>query len=327
MTRYDIVVSHLVRKLLETKTPRPAMTHYTLTDYLRDFSTVRACLEFLKCQRWPEGIPCRKCGRATRHHFIVSRKAFSCQHCGSQTSPTKGTIFSRSNVPLPDWFYVVFQFAATRTGITSKQIERELGVSYPTALRMCNLVREAMAEGTIEKLTGEVEVDETYMGNSRRYYGRKRKRGRGTDKPPVFGMVERGGRIVAMTVPNCKRKTVFPIIKEHVEEGTEIHSDEFPVYNTLGKEGYSHVSVKHKERQYVQYREGRSPIHTNTLEGFWSYPKNATKGVHRGVSAHKLQGYLNEYTFRRSHRNDEQPMFLTLMDQILQVPSSSCPAL
>ncbi len=133
-------------------------------------------------------------------------------------------------------------------------------------------------------------------------------------------MVERGGKVIALAVPNVKRDTVFPLINRHVEQGTEIHSDEYPVYIPLAKEGFRHVRVRHKGREYVRYRDGDTPIHTNTLEGFWSYPKNAVNGVHRGVSAHKLQGYLNEYAFRYSHRKDEGPMFFTLMDRILQGP-------
>ena len=206
-----------------------------------------------------------------------------------------------------------------------------MGVSYPTALRMCNKIREALEEKPTEQLSGTVEIDETYMGNSRRYFGRKRKPGRGAGKPPVFGIVERGGKVYAVAVPNVKRETVFPIINEHVEKGTEIHTDEYGVYKTLKGEGFGHVTVTHKTREYVRYREDGSPIHTNTLEGFWSFPKNATKGVHRGVSAHKLQGYLNEYNFRYSHRDDEQPMFFTMMDRILPpvpppAPPSSCRA-
>ncbi len=294
-----------------------AVTDYTIRDLFNDFGTTERCLTFIKERRFPDGIPCPKCERVTPHYLVASRRAFSCQHCGSQTSPTKGTIFARSRVPLPDWFYTIFQFAKTRTGIAAKQIEREIGVSYPTALRMCNAIREVLEQRLDEKMTGTVEVDETYMGNSRRYFGRKRKPGRGAGKPPVFGMVERGGRVVAVAVPNVKRVTVFPIIKAGVEEGTEIHSDEYPVYITLSKEGYGHVTVTHKTREYVRYRRDGSPIHTNTLEGFWSYPKNATKGVHRGVSAHKLQGYLNEYAFRYSHRHDEGPLFFTLLSRLL----------
>lgn len=291
---------------------------FTLHDFLRGFYTTAQCLEFLARLRWPEGIRCRKCNEIKKHYLRVEQHAFSCTTCGTLTTPTKGTIFYRSNVRLSDWFWVVFQFAKTRTGITAKQIERELDVSYKTALRMCNKVRSCLDEAP-EKLKGKVEVDETYMGNSRRYFGRKRKRGRGADKRPVFGVVERDGAVVAKVVDNCKRDTVFPIIKEHVESGSEIFSDEFAVYRTLSEEGYEHDTVNHSAGQYVKYREDGEEVHTNTLEGFWSYPKNAIKGVHRGVSDRHLQGYINEYAFRQSHRNDEQPMFFTILRRLVPV--------
>jgi len=221
-------------------------------------------------------------------------------------------------VPLPDWFYVIFQFSKTKTGIAAKQIQRELGVSYPTALRMCNTLRGALDE-TPDMMTTKVECDETYLGNSRRYFGRKRKRGRGADKRPVFGIIERGGAVVAKVVPNCQRDTLLPIIKEHVEEGSEVFTDEFSVYATLGDEGYKHDTVNHGSGQYVKYRDDGEKVHTNEMEGFWSYPKNAIKGVHRGVSDRHLQGYVNEYAFRQSHRNDEIPMFFTMLARAVRV--------
>lgn len=181
---------------------------------------------------------------------------------------------------------------------------------------MCHLIRERLEEKH-EQMTGTVECDETYLGNSRRYFGRKRKRGRGADKRPVFGIVERGGKVVAKVVPDCKRDTVLPIIKAHVAEGSEVFTDEFRVYDTLSEEGYRHDTVCHSAKQYVKYREDGEKVHTNEMEGFWSYPKNAVKGIHRGVSDRHLQGYVNEFSFRQSHRKDEQSMFFTMMDRFL----------
>ena len=144
---------------------------FTLHDFFRDFYTPTQCLEYLRKIRWPDGIFCKKCQKITKHHLHPEQKAYSCQYCGTLVTPTKGTIFFGSKVVLPNWFWVIFQFAKTRTGITSKQIERELGVSYKTALRMCNAVRSCLEED--HDLSGQVELDETYMGNSRRYFGGK----------------------------------------------------------------------------------------------------------------------------------------------------------
>ena len=188
---------------------------------------------------------------------------------------------------------------------------------------MMNAVRSCLEEE--HKLSGTVELDETYMGNSARYARGKRKRGRGTMKAPIFGAVERGGAVVAKVVPDTKRDTVMPIVRESVERYSEVYTDEYAIYNTLDEEGYLHDTVCHGAGQYVKYRKEiaddgtyeTTEVHTNSVEGFWSYPKIATKGVHRGVSDHKLQGYLNEYTFRHSHRNDEEPMFFAMFKKIV----------
>lgn len=290
------------------------MQGYSIRDLFRDFGTTTQCLMFIAQRRWPNGLECRKCERVTRHHLCISRRTVACQHCGSQVSPTAGTIFHSSNVPLPDWFYVVFQFAKTKTGIAAKQIQRELDVSYPTALRMCKLIRACLKEEK-ERFKGVVEVDETYMGNKRKWHN---KRGRGTSKQAVFGIVEKGGGVIAEVVPNTKRETVIPILEDAVEPTVEVQTDEYSVYKVLPKMGYRHDTVKHKERQYVKYRADGTTCHLQAIEGFWSYPKNAIKGVHRGVSDRHLQGYIDEYTFRYSHRKDDEPMFFTMLDRVLQ---------
>ena len=289
------------------------MEKYTLRDLFQDFDTTDKCIRFIAELRWPDGIYCQRCRAVTRHHLISSRRAYACQHCKKTTSPTADTAFGSSKVPLPDWFYVLFQMVKTRTGIAAKQVERELGVSYPTALRMCHTIREAMAEHH-EAFDTTVEVDETYMGTKRKWHN---KRGRGTSKQAVFGIQERGGRIVAKVVDDTKRDTLLPMIQEAVEEGTEVFTDEYSAYATLTKEGYAHDTVKHGERQYVKYRVDGEKVHTNELEGFWSYPKNAIKGVHRGVSDKHLQKYIDEYTFRQSHRHDEEPMFFTVLHRMV----------
>lgn len=305
---------------MSTKAPK-----YTLKNFLEDFLTTTQCLEAIKRRRWPNGIPCKTCERITRHHLIISRRTYSCQYCGRQVSPTSFTIFHGSKQPLPDWFYVIYTMASTRTGVAAKQIQREVGCSYPTALRMCNLIRTCLEED--HHLSGTVEMDEVYLGNSRRYFGRKRKRGRGVGKRPVFGAVERGGAVVAKVVPNCQRKTLYPIIKEHVAKGSTVYTDEYVVYKGLEKMDpklswtYRHETVNHSAKEYVKYLPNGEKVHTNEIEGFWSYPKNAIKGVHRGVSDRHLQGYVSEYAFRQSHRNDDQHMFFSLLDRIVQAES------
>ncbi len=284
----------------------------TFRDLLTNFGTTEQCLRFLRDLRWPDGIHCETCERVTKHHLRVERKCYACQHCGGQVRPTVGTIFEGSKVPLPDWFYVIWQFGKTRAGFSAKQVQRELGVSYPTALRMCNLIRERLGE--TPTLDGVVEADECYIGGRPRYRGVS-KRGRGTRKVPVVGAVQRGGKVSVKAVDTVSRATVLPFLTERIEEGAEVYTDELNVYDVLPDHGYVHENVKHKEKQYVRYADDGRTIHTNTLEGFWSYPKSAILRIHRGVSRRKLQGYLDEHTFRYNHRDDADGLFYAMLNR------------
>lgn len=304
------------------------MSEITLRDFIGRFGTNAQCLDFIRRQRWPDGIPCKKCERITGHHLIADRKCYSCQECGSHVHPTAGTLFHKSRVPLPDWFYVIWQFGKTRAGFSAKQVQRELGVSYPTALRMCNLTRERLGE--TPTLDGVVEADECYIGGRPRYRGQS-KRGRGTRKIPVIGAVERGGSVTVRAVDTVSKATVLPFLTDAIEGGATVYTDELNIYRALPDHGYEHDAVKHKVNEYVREEvdeetgEVRS-IHTNTLEGFWSYPKSAILRIHRGVSRHKLQGYLDEHTFRYNHRNDEGGLFSAMVGRATepQTPATGC---
>lgn len=282
------------------------MQKYTVKDFMNDFPDDNACLEWLKNHRWPEGIFCEKCGKVTKHHLIESRKSFSCQECGHHVHPTAGTIFHKSSTPLTSWFHAIFLMASTRCGISAKQVEREVGVTYKTAWRMCRLIRERLCEQGGDPFSsdnGDVEVDETYIGGPRRG-----KRGRGAEnKTAVVGMAQRKGQVKAVVVPDVRRKTVLPLIEQHVEKGAVIHTDEFMICDILPDNGYDHKRVMHGQKVYVS-----GDIHTNSIEGFWALVKTGIVGVYHGVSAKYLQNYLDEYAFRYNRRKDETPMFKSL---------------
>ena len=147
------------------------MKKYTVRDFLQDFPDDAACLEWLKNYRWPDGIFCEKCERVTKHHLVLSRKSYSCQECGNHVHPTANTIFHKSSTPLTSWFHVVFLMASTRCGISAKQLERELGVTYKTAWRMFKLIRERLSDDGGDPFlgsNGDVEADETYVGGKPR---------------------------------------------------------------------------------------------------------------------------------------------------------------
>ncbi len=193
--------------------------------------------------------------------------------------------------------------ASTRAGISAKQLEREIGVTYKTAWRMLAQIRKLMAQDDI-CLSGEVEVDETYIGGKH-----PKKRGRGAEgKTIVAGMVERNGRAIVNVVPDVKARTLLPMIREHVLPGTTVYIDELPSYNKLSSLGYDHQSVRHRARQYVA-----GNAHINSIEGLWGNIKRSINGVHHAVSPKYLQAYLDSYVFCFNHRFDDTPMFLQLL--------------
>jgi len=189
----------------------------------------------------------------------------------------------------------------------TKQLERELGVTYKTAWRMAYLIRKYLMEQTEEPLMGTVEADETYIGGRRRGTPRGRP-GPDSHKVPVFGMVERHGQVRAMTVPNVKKATLMPNITRRVIPTSTVYTDELRSYNGLTNAGFKHEHVNHSEQVYVS-----GDVHVNTIEGFWSLTKRGIGGVYHSVSAKHLQGYLNEYAWRYNHRADAHAQFETLL--------------
>src|SRR3990172_8719052 len=142
---------------------KPVMRKYTLKDFETAFPDNDASLEWIRQKRWPERIECPTCHNVNKFHRVRNRKVYECDRCGYQLSPTAGTILHKSSTPLRYWFYALFVMASTRTGISAKQLERELGVTYKTAWRMFTQIRKLMDEG-VSPLTGKVEADETYIG-------------------------------------------------------------------------------------------------------------------------------------------------------------------
>ena len=285
---------------------------YTVHDFNRRFPDDDACLDYMRDLIYPDGIECRYCGKETKHHRISKRKVYSCQNCGTHVSPLAGTIFEKSRTPLKSWFYAMYLMAQTRCGISAKQLERELGVTYKTAWRMFHKIRDLMGE-QVGALFGEVEIDETYVGGKRR--GTKRGRpGKDSHKTPVAGMVQRKGKVAALVTKDTKKRTLMPLIREKVLPETMVYTDEYRPYEDLSKEGYIHERVPHAEKVYVV-----GNVHTNTIEGFWSLLKRGISGVYHAVSEKHLQRYLNEYAFRYNHRDDAEALYETLRGRAKRV--------
>jgi transposase-like protein len=290
-------------------------SRYTFYEFDRDFPDDATCLEWLVGYLYPDGIFCPKCERVTKHHRVKSRTAYACQFCGHHEYPLVGTIFENSATSLRLWFHAIFLMSQTRCGISAKQLERELGVTYKTAWRMANKIRSMLQDDDDEPFSGTVEMDETYIGGKRR--GTKRGRpGQDSHKTPVFGMAQRNGekgkgRVVAKAVPDAKRATVMPHVRKKVLPESMVYTDEYRIYDSLNKEGYQHDRVHHAEEIYVA-----GDVHTNTIEGFWSLLKRGIGGVYHSVSSKHLQGYLDEYSFRYNHRDEPGGMFNAFLNRV-----------
>lgn len=285
------------------------MKRYTIIEFDNQFPDDAACLEWLKQSRWPDGITCAKCERITKHYKVTGRPAYACEFCGAMISPMAGTIMAKSSTPLRLWFYAMYLMASTRCGISAKQLQRELGVTYKTAWRILKQIRSMLAEDV--GLEGSsVQVDVTYVGGkAKNMHQSKRKKliGRGTvGRRPVFGMVERKGKVVAEE----SRNAVLSQVKERVTPNSLVYSDEHAAYDPLKSMGYQHRTVHHGTKVYVL-----GDAHTNTIEGFWSLVKRGISGVNHAVSTHYLQTCFDEYAFKYNRRNQEQPMFEAFLGQ------------
>ena len=278
-------------------------SQYSLVEFMAQYPDDESCLQRLWRGRYsPDGEHafCPKCESERsfkRYETTQQRQSWTCTVCGQHLHPTAGTIFHKSSTSLHLWFYAMYIMTSTRCGISAKQLERELGVTYKTAWRIAKEIRQVLMQQDDEPLTGHVEADETYIGGRRRKTPRGRP-GADSHKVPVFGMVERNGRVKVMTVPNVKRTTLLPHVVKHVIPASTMYTDELKSYNTLAKIGYGHKRINHSEQVYVS-----GDVHVNTIEGFWSLTKRGIGGVYHSVSAKHLQGYLNEYAWRYNHRH------------------------
>lgn len=289
---------------------------YTLKQLQHDFPNDDACLLWLKESLYPDGITCPTEQRVTPHHKLKNRKAYSCDACGRHTYPTAGTIYHKSSTPLTLWFYAAFLMANTRAGISAKQLERELGVTYKTAWRVFHQIRKLMTADD-DKLDGDVEVDEMYLGGN----PQKRSTAQGNNHQVIFGMVERGGRAKVKHVKSSGVRVLQPEIDKNVSTTATVYSDEHGSYRTLVRRGYAHQTINHSKQQYVI-----GQTHTQNVENLWSNMKRGIKGVYRHVSSNHLQQYANEYAWRYSHRNDYQPMFWSLMGRVEKTRASGLPS-
>jgi transposase len=308
----------------QPKRSKASESTYSLMEFLREFPDDAACLEWLWRNRYSEDgeqAECPRCAKVRSFKRYLNktraRHVWTCTACSFQLSPTAGTIFHKSPTALNLWFYAMYIMASTRCGVSAKQLERELGVTYKTAWRMFNLIRNQLMVQDGGKLSGKVEADETYIGGKLREGDRRRLKAKGLEtrgpasKPrvSVFAAVERDGEVRARVIPNSRAHVLTANVRQHVAPDATLYTDDWHGYAEVGRE-YTHKRINHSERVYVD-----GDIHTQTVEGFFSTFKNGIRGVYHSVSKKWLQGYLNEYAWRYHRRGNGRAMFLDLLSE------------
>jgi transposase-like protein len=304
------------KKPPQTPTVKP---RHTLAQTMQMFATEDACKAYIRDLRWPDGVKCPRCQDAHVHEVGKKPWHWQCRKCnknGYRFSVITGTIFENTKYPLVTWFQVAYLMCQSKKGMSALQIHRQIGSgSYETAWYMCTRIRAAMKNETFEKLIGEVEADETYIGGKdKNKHWNKRSHAQGphlSGKTMVIGAISRKGNVVCQMIEEAGFHTLDNFVKESVSQKvTLMATDENPGYRHLGAHGFVHKTVNHHQAQYVV-----GTTHTNTIEGFWSLLKRGIVGSYHKVSKDYLPLYLNEFTFRYNHRNDPD-IFRALLSRV-----------
>ena len=290
---------------------------YTRKQFQAQYPDDAACLQAVLARRYGSTDVCPHCGVVGKLTRIEGRRAFACKE-GCHIYPCAGTVFEKSSTALTDWFYAMYLMTATRNGVSAKELQRQLGVTYKCAWRIGHQIRELMSArdeaNNPGPLTGHVEIDETYVGGKRKGKGQM---GKKSHRTIVMGALERDGAVKATIVPNVQRATLLPIVQATVAVGSTISTDELSSYRTLAKYGYNHGTVDHAREQYVS-----GIFHTNSIEGFWSHLKRGIRSTHASVSPKHLSRYVNEFAFRYNNRHAPAEMFQRMLAQISKPISS-----
>jgi transposase len=286
----------------------------SVREFFARFPTEDACLEHVMTVRYGLRHPCDKCLNLSTYHRIRDRPAYSCSHCGAHVYPCAGTIFQDSHTSLQVWFYAIYLFVTTRHGVSGKELQRSLGVTYKTAWRIGQQIRKLT--GSVDPdgmLRGHVELDEAYIGGRR-----AGKRGRGAaGKTIVMGLKERSGRLQSEVVPDATMKSLRDVVTRSVEPGSIVSTDEWASYRLLIGDGFKHGAVRHAAKEWTNYdAELNVTHHTNSVENFWRLFKDSIRSTHIHVSQKYMSRYLDEFTFRSNHRQIGNAMFDLLISAL-----------
>lgn len=273
-----------------------------LPDLIEQFRSEDKCRGYMEDLRWPNGVFCGRCGGSSVSH-IEKRNQWECNEasCRYQFSVTAGTVFHDSHLPLWKWFLAIYLIGESRKGISAKQLQRTLGVSYKTAWYLGHRVRSAMEDDSPVPLEGIVEVDETWIGGVH-HKTKENPSGKGRKKL-VLGAIARDGevRLVMKGGKGREGKASYQgFVKDVVGDDAEyIFSDSDSSWGEMTDWNTKHRKVNHLEKEWV-----RGIVHTNTIESVWSLFKRSVVGTYHQMSAKHLPAYLDEMAFRFNNRDN-----------------------
>lgn len=265
--------------------------------------------EYLEALRWPNGAVCPHCGSLGKHLVLSGSKCrpglYKCADCYQQFTVTVGTVFERSKIALNVWLQAVHLMCASKKGISAKQLERMLGVSYKTAWFMAHRIREAMKSdngGLLGGNGGIVEADETYWGTATDENDQPKPKARGgfRHKMMIVSLVERNGEKRSFHIPNVNGQTLAAVLKSQVSPQAHLMTDSAKYYRAVGKEFASHQYVDHGKKEYA-----RGNVTTNTVETSFAILKRGLVGTFHSVSEKHLQRYCTEFDFRWNTRQSQ----------------------
>jgi transposase-like protein len=290
----------------------------TLQEAILHFADYENCKQFMTQLRWADGVvKCPHCG-SDHVTYLENARVWKCyaKHDRARFSLKTGTIFEDSPIGLDKWLTAVWLIVNCKNGISSYEVHRDIGITQKSAWFMDHRIRFALYSGSFDKLSGEIEADETFIGGKARnmHAGKRAARITGTggkDKTAVMGILERGGKVKTKVIPNRKKHALQSEVRKHVEAGSALYTDALLSYDGLGSD-YAHQVVDHA----VQYVNGK--IHTNGLENFWSLLKRSINGTYVSVEPFHLFRYLDEQAYRYNNRKDEDGEPLKDFDRFKQ---------
>lgn len=289
---------------------------YTITQFRKDYPDNDACLHKLFTLRY-KNLVCPKCDSDKEFTRVKARMSYQCPCCGFQLYPMAGTVFQKSRRPLTHWFYLIFLQTTTRNGVAAKEVERQLNVCYETALRMCHQIKKLMGNYKVEKLTGLVMADETYVGGKIPLMNKKQKlklinpdNTYKDNKTGLMGFISKDGKI--RTTVMFPGKTFKEHIRDHVAKDAIIVTDSHLGYQGLDIEFAAHHTINHDAGEYV-----KDNFSTNKIESWFSQLKRTLKGTHIHCDARYLQLYADEVAFRYMHREQQDQMFEIILRHVV----------